>query len=298
MLMRKKPIKKLAASVLLAGLALGVTGCFKPSKSSVEESEYYQDLKDDYDKVSQQLKDEKKKTSSLNKQIQSIQEASGDEKLADYKSQIKDSIIGKVDFTADSVKEKTFAVTNTPVCDYAKEIITGCNRVLGVTPDDLEDTYDDYYSYALMDEDNTTFEFKVYGDSFLVFDDIPSNVYAYNGASVLGDALIDAAVQKSYDDFADRIADADLIVTDEKLKYSTDAINASKILAGIINNKIDNANYDTDDWDEYRFYTKGTVTKVQINSDDKIICIENKGGDQTFYRISEKNLTSLEKILK
>lgn len=298
MLMRKKPIKKLAASVLLAGLALGVTGCFKPSKSSVEESEYYQDLKDDYDKVSQQLKDEKKKTSSLNKQIQSIQEASGDEKLADYKSQIKDSIIGKVDFTADSVKEKTFAVTNTPVCDYTKEIITGCNRVLGVTPDDLEDTYDDYYSYALMDEDNTTFEFKVYGDSFLVFDDIPSNVYAYNGASVLGDALIDAAVQKSYDDFADRIADADLIVTDEKLKYSTDAINASKILAGIINNKIDNANYDTDDWDEYRFYTKGTVTKVQINSDDKIICIENKGGNQTFYRISEKNLTSLEKILK
>lgn len=296
--MRKKPIKKLAASVLLAGLALGVTGCFKPSKSSVEESEYYQDLKDDYDKVSQQLKDEKKKTSSLNKQIQSIQEASGDEKLADYKSQIKDSIIRKVDFTADSVKEKTFAVTNTPVCDYAKEIITGCNRVLGVTPDDLEDTYDDYYSYALMDEDNTTFEFKVYGDSFLVFDDIPSNVYAYNGASVLGDALIDAAVQKSYDDFADRIADADLIVTDEKLKYSTDAINASKILAGIINNKIDNANYDTDDWDEYRFYTKGTVTKVQINSDDKIICIENKGGNQTFYRISEKNLTSLEKILK
>lgn len=296
--MRKKPIKKLAASVLLAGLALGVTGCFKPSKSSVEESEYYQDLKDDYDKVSQQLKDEKKKTSSLNKQIQSIQEASGDEKLADYKSQIKDSIIGKVDFTADSVKEKTFAVTNTPVCDYAKEIITGCNRVLGVTPDDLEDTYDDYYSYALMDEDNTTFEFKVYGDSFLVFDDIPSNVYAYNGASVLGDALIDAAVQKSYDDFADRIADADLIVTDEKLKYSTDAINASKILAGIINNKIDNANYDTDDWDEYRFYTKGTVTKVQINSDDKIICIENKGGNQTFYRISEKNLTSLERILK
>ena len=298
MLMRKKPIKKLAASVLLAGLALGVTGCFKPSKSSVEESEYYQDLKDDYDKVSQQLKDEKKKTSSLNKQIQSIQEASGDEKLADYKSQIKDSIIGKVDFTADSVKEKTFAVTNTPVCDYAKEIITGCNRVLGVTPDDLEDTYDDYYSYALMDEENTMFEFKVYGDSFLVFDDIPSNVYAYNGASVLGDALIDAAVQKSYDDFADRIADADLIVTDEKLKYSTDAINASKILAGIINNKIDNANYDTDDWDEYRFYTKGTVTKVQINSDDKIICIENKGGNQTFYRISEKNLTSLEKILK
>lgn len=298
MLMRKKPIKKLAASVLLAGLALGVTGCFKPSKSSVEESEYYQDLKDDYDKVSQQLKDEKKKTSSLNKQIQSIQEASGDEKLADYKSQIKDSIIGKVDFTADSVKEKTFAVTNTPVCDYAKEIITGCNRVLGVTPDDLEDTYDDYYSYALMDEDNTTFEFKVYGDSFLVFDDIPSNVYAYNGASVLGDALIDAAVQKSYDDFADRIADADLIVTDEKLQYSTDAINASKILAGIINNKIDNANYDTDDWDEYRFYTKGTVTKVQINSDDKIVCIENKGGNQTFYRISEKNLTSLEKILK
>ena len=296
--MKRKQLKKLAAAVLFTGVSLGVTGCFKPSQSAVEESEYYQDLKDDYDKVSEQLKDEKKKTSSLNKQIQSIQEASGDEKLADYKNQIKDSIIGKVDFMANSVKEKTFAVTNTPVCDYAKEIVTGCNRVLGVTPDDLEEEYDDYYSYALMDEDNTTFEFKVYGDSFIVFDDIPSNVYAYNGASVLGDALIDAAVQKDYATFADRIADADLIVTDEKLKYNTDAVNASKILAGIINNKIDNANYNTDSWDEYRFYTKGTVTKVQINSDDKIICIEDKEGNQTFYQISDKNLISLEKILK
>ena len=296
--MRNKKIRRLAASMLAAGLSLAVTGCFKPSKESVTESEYYQDLKEDYDKVSAELEAEKKKTSSLNKQIQSIEEASGDEKLADYKERIKDSTIGKVDFVAKSVKEKGFAVTNTAVCNYAKEIVTGCSRVLGVTPDTLEKKYDDYYSYALMDEDNTTFEFKVYGDSYLVFDDIPSNVYAYNGASVLGDALIDANVQKEYANFASRLADADLIVTDEKLKYNEDAIRASKILKDISKDRLDKADNNTDDWMEYRFYTRGTVTKVRINSDDKIICVEDKEGKQNFYRISEKNHNNLEKILK
>ena len=59
--MRNKKIRRLAASMLAAGLSLAVTGCFKPSKESVTESEYYQDLKEDYDKVSAELEAEKRR---------------------------------------------------------------------------------------------------------------------------------------------------------------------------------------------------------------------------------------------
>ena len=42
--------------------------------------------------------------------------------------------------------------------------------MIGITPTDVEKQYKQSYSYALIDEDNTTFEFKVYGDSYIVFD--------------------------------------------------------------------------------------------------------------------------------
>lgn len=44
--------------------------------------------------------------------------------------------------------------------------------MIGITPTDVEKQYKQSYSYALIDEDNTTFEFKVYGDSYIVFDEI------------------------------------------------------------------------------------------------------------------------------
>lgn len=102
--------------------------------------------------------------------------------------------------------------------------------MIGITPTDVEKQYKQSYSYALIDEDNTTFEFKVYGDSYIVFDEIPENVYAYNGASTVGDALIDAKEQKNYSNVAARIADAQIVVTDKKMKFNDTAIKVSKII--------------------------------------------------------------------
>ena len=63
-----------------------------------------------------------------------------------------------------------------------------------------------------------------------MFDEIPENVYAYNGASTVGDALIDAKEQKNYSNVAARIADAQIVVTDKKMKFNDTAIKVSKII--------------------------------------------------------------------
>ena len=103
----------------------------------------------------------------------------------------------KVDFATNTIKNQSFAVTNIPVCKYVKKIVTGCNRMIGITPTDVEKQYKQSYSYALIDEDNTTFEFKVYGDSYIVFDEIPVKMFTHIMVlQPVGDALIDAKEQK------------------------------------------------------------------------------------------------------
>lgn len=296
--MKKKQVQRILTTVMILGLSLSTTGCFKPSQKAVINSKYYQQLKEENEKISGQLKSERKKTASLEKKIKAIHATYGDRKLAEYKSKVKGSTIVKMSFVSKSVKHQSFAVTNTPVCQYAKDIIMGCYRIIGMTPGDLEKQYKkQMYSYALIDEDNTTYEFKVYGNCYIVFDDIPENVYVYNDASVIGEGLVDAPVQKKYLNFVDRMADAQIIVSDTQLHLNHAAIEVSRILATMTDNYIDRAKYDTKDWKEYRFYTYGTMTKL-LYSDQKVICIEDKKGAQNFYKISDKDFKKLRKILK
>ena len=63
-----KGAKYILTAAVIAMSSVMMTGCFKPSKDAVVESKYYQSLKDERDKLSVQLKEEKKKTNSLNNQ--------------------------------------------------------------------------------------------------------------------------------------------------------------------------------------------------------------------------------------
>ena len=54
---------------------------------------------------------------------------------------------------------------------------------------------------------------------------------------------------------------------------------------------------DITSWDEYRFYTSGTLTKVLLG-DKTVIGIEDKDGKQTFYQISDKQKKNLQKYMK
>ena len=81
-----KGAKYILTAAVIVMSSVMMTGCFKPSKDSVVESKYYQSLKDERDKLSVQLKEEKKKTSSLNKKIKAIHATSGDQKIGSIKA--------------------------------------------------------------------------------------------------------------------------------------------------------------------------------------------------------------------
>ena len=54
-----KGAKYILTAAVIAMSSVMMTGCFKPSKDAVVESKYYQSLKDERDKLSVQLKEEK-----------------------------------------------------------------------------------------------------------------------------------------------------------------------------------------------------------------------------------------------
>ena len=62
-----KGAKYILTAAVIVMSSVMMTGCFKPSKDSVVESKYYQSLKDERDKLSVQLKEEKKKDSFAKK---------------------------------------------------------------------------------------------------------------------------------------------------------------------------------------------------------------------------------------
>ena len=191
---------------------------------------------------------------------------------------------------------QSFAVTNEPVCNFVKDIVQNSYRIIGLTVTDLREKYHgNIYSYALIDEDNSTYEFKVYGNSYIVFDQIPENVYCFNNASVIGDGLIDAVNVKHYPSYLERLADASLIITDQKLKFNETAVQVSELLR---NAKADKKKHDTAKWTEYRFYTQGTLTSLSVSEEGTSFCITDKKGSQKFYTASEKSLSKIKKLLK
>lgn len=292
--MRKRVL--LVAGVM--GLSVMGTGC-KASKQEITESTYYQKLQDQNDKLKEQLKDSKKDVKDLNDKIKEIHEYTGDQKLASYKRNVKESNISKVDMVRISSTQtyKGFAVTNEPVCKYVKSMVADSYRIIGLTVADLEKEFkNDAYSYALIDEDNTTYEFKVYGESYIVYDKIPENVYCFDGASRIGDGLVDANISKKYTNWVDKISDAALIVSDDKLFFEDTVVRASRYFRAIQKKEIKEETYNTNGWKEYRFYTRGSVTKVLFQSQN-IIAIEDSNGKIKYYQITASDLKKLSKLL-
>lgn len=81
------------------------------------------------------------------------------------------------------------------------------------------------------------------------------------------------------------------------MKFNDTAIKVSKIVRKAKKLSGKDAAQDITSWDEYRFYTSGTLTKVLLG-DKTVIGIEDKDGKQTFYQISDKQKKNLQKYMK
>ncbi len=74
------------------------------------------------------------------------------------------------------------------VFSLATTIASRADKTTKYTPDEVKEKYQPIN--ILYDEDNAIYEIMVYGGNYIVFTDLPNNVYYAYNASAIGDAFL------------------------------------------------------------------------------------------------------------
>lgn len=217
-------IRKLSILVVVCLLMMSaVSGC-KPSKKKVESSSYYKELNKKYKKL-------KKENKELKEELESRDQPTEDEqRAADYLAKIaRDRIISIEVGYADNMKAGEL-ITNNVVFSAATAIAKRADLTSKYTPDEVRKKYGPGYEYILYDEDNAVYEVMVYGGDYVVFTDLPNNVYYSCHASMLGDAFLQYRNGYPASRILHRIADSPLVTNNEKYFENDSAFRAANYI--------------------------------------------------------------------
>ena len=306
------------ACLLVCGL---LTGC-KPSKKKVESSSYYKELNKKYKKL-------KKENEKLKKEIESKDAPSEDEQRAiEYLEKIsRDRLISLEVGFADNI-EGGELITDKTVFPAATMIVKRADLTSKYTPDEVAKKYGPGYEYILYDEDNAVYEIMVYGGNYVVFTDLPNNVYYSYNASALGDAFLHYRDGYPNSKLLHRLAESPL-VTDGKYCYENDTAfkvanyirtmdrkNSSRKKADKAwlkdyrkKHKKKDSQEESDEEETqpdpseyepegavYTFYHHGNIMTMTLY--DEYICIRNMDEKETWYLVSKNDIKELKKLFQ
>lgn len=292
-----------AAGVLLVG---GLTGC-KASKKKVLSSEYYKELDKKY-------KELEKENSKLQKQIDAKDEPTEDEKRAkDYLDKIaRDSLVKLEVGHSDNMKGSEF-VNLKAAFSVAIQIASRADLTTKYTVKELNKNYKCLYQYVLYDENNAIYEINVYEGDYVVFSDLPNNVYYCYEASALGDAFLHYKEGYPNSKLLHRLADSAIITTkndtipfdnktaveaanciDKMDKTASSEKKAVKVWKDSAKEKKEK--YVRPKGIKYIFYHHGN--KMSLNIYDEFISIRNMDDTVKWYQVNEEDIKELKKIFQ
>ena len=309
-MMNKRFKKILLITALLILAMVCMTGC-KPSKKKVESSKYYKELQKKYNKV-------KKENEKLQKANDSQEKVSEAEKRAEkYLAKIaRDSLVkmevGFADDMEESVviEDEGFFVLGTNIGERA-------NRTTKYTPEALIEKFQPVYQYILFDEDNAVYEIMVYESDYVLFSDLPNNVYYVPGASIMGDAFLRYRSPYPASNLFHRMADSP-IMTDskgrcyenatvlktanyvnrlKKVKSSRDKAEKEwKKKKGIkADQEVDSSEIEPES-KTYTYYSHSN--KLYMTLYDKYISILNVDGNHIWYEVTKEDIQGIKDILR
>lgn len=297
--MKRRKLLMVAGCCLLA--ICSITGC-KPSKKKIVSSTYYKELRKEKEKL-------EKENKQLKKEVEAQDEPSADEKRAeDYLDKImRDRLIKLEIGYADNMDGSEF-VENTAAFAMATAIAKRADLTVKYTPEEVEEKFGPGYEYILYDEDNAIYEIFVYGGNYVVFTDLPNNVYYAQNASVLGEAFLH--YKDGYPDstLLHRLADAALIIDGADICYENDTASAAAILINNMDKTKSSRKEARQEWKEdtgkkknfvpkssaYTFYHHGNTMRLTVY--DKYIRIENMDGKKTWFRTEKEAVDELKAV--
>lgn len=286
--------------VLCLVLVLSLTGC-KASKKKVLASSYYKELKKENKKLKKENKSLKSKVDAENDMTEDEQRAS------DYLEKISRDHLVKLEVGyADNMDGSEF-VEDEAVFSLATTIASRADKTTKYTPDEVKEKYGPGYEYILYDEDNAVYEIMVYGGNYIVFTDLPNNVYYAYNASEIGEAFLHFRNGYPNSKLFHRLADAPLITMNTGKCYENEVASSVANYIDQMSKKRSNEARAKKKWGkkaakklsngkEYTFYHHGNTMKLVIY--DEYFTITNMNGKTVWYHAEKEAVTKMKNIFK
>lgn len=289
-------------AVLIISLVLicSLTGC-KASKKKVLSSSYYKELKKENKKLKKENKSLKSKVDAENDMTEDEQRAS------DYLEKISRDHLVKLEVGyADNMEGSEF-VEEQAVFSLATSIASRADKTTKYTPDEVKEKYGPGYEYILYDEDNAIYEIMVYGGNYIVFTDLPNNVYYAYNASAIGDAFLHFKNGYPNSRLFHRLADAPLIINDKGRCYENDVASSVATYIDQMSKKKSNEARAKKKWGKkankklkagrtYTFYHHGNTMQLVVY--DEYFTITNMNGKTVWYHAEKEAVLKLRDIFK
>lgn len=299
--------KKIGILSVFCILSLCVlTGC-KASKKKVLSSTYYKELKtekEELEKENKKLKEEAETTKGI---------TADEQRAIDYLDKITRDRLVKLEIGyADDMEDSEF-IEDEAVFSLATAIARRADLTGKYTPEQIEEKYGPGYEYILYDEDNAVYEIKVYNGNYVVFTDLPDNVYYAYNASALGNGFLNYRDGYPNSNLLHRLADCSVITDREGNYYEGDIPYAVANLINHMDKTKSSRDRAEEEWKEnvkskkkvqegsyepvsvvYTFYHHGN--KMILTIYDKYYSIENMDGKKTWYRAKKDAVNELKKI--
>ncbi|MBR0410948.1 MAG: hypothetical protein IJI25_08100 [Eubacterium sp.] len=291
-------------------ISAALTGC-KPSKKKVQSSGYYKELNKKYKKVKKENEKLKKELAERDAPSENGQRAS------DYLAKIvRDRIISIEVGNADNMRGGEL-IQDEVLFSAATAIAKRADLTSRYTPEQVKEKYGPGYEYILYDEDNAVYEIMVYGGNYVVFTDLPNNVYYAYNAGALGDALIQYRNGYPYSRLLHRLADSVLIKDDKNCYENDSAVRAANYIRNMGREKSSRKKADKVWLEEYKkknkkedpqpsdyepegkaytFYHHGNVMVMTLY--DRFICIKDMDEKETWYMVEKEDIGELKKVFQ
>ncbi|MDO4555266.1 MAG: hypothetical protein Q4B70_09005 [Lachnospiraceae bacterium] len=299
--MRKKAFC-LGAGVLLTMLL--VTGCnHELTQEEVESSKYYQKLETTNQEQKKQIKELENEVNELSKSLVKEQKAAttsntetGNKKAEDYFENLKAASLIEVEVGYTDDYCDPVHISDKGLFPLALSLADDADLSAKYTPEELREKFEIGYSYTFYDEDDTVFQIEVYGDGYVIFADLPAQVYYCPDSFLFGQAYLVRRGDYPNSKLLHRMADSAIILESEKAAWTRDTCLAvANSIDAMDKKKIKKeADKETNPKKEYSIYSYGnrmvlTLYKTQI-------CIANWDGEETWYQVTEEQMKELNAV--
>ena len=294
---KKRPGRLLLA--LLAAICLLLPAGCSISKEDVEETSYYQDLL-------KKNKSLEKKVKKLESELEDDNNQSEDSKRAnDYLARIARDCLAKLEIGFLDDMDNSEFIEEKAAFSMATLIGSRADKTSKYSPEELAAMPGTGYEYVLYDEDNAVYEIMVYPGDYVVFTDLPNDVYYSRGASALGDAFLHYREGYPNSSLLHRLADSPMVTDEQHHYYENSTAVAVANYLDKMDKKKTNRKSALKKWGDqqearekaginYIFFHHGNTMTMTLY--DTYVRIENMDQKAVWYKTTEENIDAVHKI--